>query len=229
MKRIIALWLAALMLAAQPVQAAVCVGFGQNGSTPGWLETFDTASGYDSSGWTTVSGSPDPDSVTSPDPLTGSGQSLLIPIGDGVTSPNLGFSAASSWEFLINFDSVDNIAEQYIVTLNNSTGTVIARLTLRVDHTSRIYHGTALSASVTFAAGTTYHCWLDYTPSSGTGDGILRFYREAYTGSETKPGTPAASITTGTSTTYADQLSLMSPNTSGGGSTHYDNISGYLQ
>jgi len=30
MKRLIALWLAALMLAAQPVQAAVCVGFGQS-------------------------------------------------------------------------------------------------------------------------------------------------------------------------------------------------------
>jgi len=29
MKRLIALWLAVLMLAAQPVQAAVCVGFGQ--------------------------------------------------------------------------------------------------------------------------------------------------------------------------------------------------------
>lgn len=33
MKRIIAIWLAALMLAAQPIQAAVCVGFGQSGST----------------------------------------------------------------------------------------------------------------------------------------------------------------------------------------------------
>jgi len=34
MKRLIALWLAALMLAAQPIQAAVCVGFGQTTGGP---------------------------------------------------------------------------------------------------------------------------------------------------------------------------------------------------
>ena len=41
MKRIIALWLAALMLAAQPVQAAVCVGFGQSATKLSVSENFD--------------------------------------------------------------------------------------------------------------------------------------------------------------------------------------------
>ena len=42
MRQIIALWLAALMLAAQPLQAAVCVGFGQSASSPSIADTFDT-------------------------------------------------------------------------------------------------------------------------------------------------------------------------------------------
>lgn len=45
MKRLIALWLAALMLAAQPLQAAVCVGFGQSVAPTYFLsDTFTEAS-----------------------------------------------------------------------------------------------------------------------------------------------------------------------------------------
>lgn len=42
MKRIISLWLAALMLTAQPIQAAVCVGFGQGAGGSGTLVLDDT-------------------------------------------------------------------------------------------------------------------------------------------------------------------------------------------
>ena len=74
MKKIIALWLAALMMAAQPIQAAVCVGFGQSAASScmsgtyifGWGGEWpsDTDRACDTSGDGTgvngtVNGSPD--------------------------------------------------------------------------------------------------------------------------------------------------------------------------
>lgn len=67
MKKIISIWLAALMLAAQPIQAAVCVGFGASSSPP---TSGDIASeNFNGTGTPTdftSTGSPDYDSTTNP-------------------------------------------------------------------------------------------------------------------------------------------------------------------
>lgn len=226
MKRIIALWLAALMLAAQPVQAAVCVGFGQSAAPYLFRETFD-ATGYDNStaGDWTETGTPDEDCTTVPCPLTGSGQSFSADFGQAAKTKVIAFTnGKGSVEGLVHFESLDNPGDTTFVALYNGT-TQLGEITVRAAGTIKMYHGAVSStSSSTLSAATTYHYWVEYEPNSGATDGKLRFYLAPYTGSETKPTEFLTGITAGTATGALNSAKIIQSNSDTTGQIYFDNF-----
>lgn len=197
MKRILALWLAAMLIAVQPLSAAVCVGFGSSAPS-GWLETFE-GTGYAQSGWTETL-TPNEDYATGNAPLVGS-QSLAVANKQAATWT--GAAAITSVDFIISFEATENVNDSTFIGLIDSGGTTICYAYLRAANTLRLGHGTRIPAvGPTIAADTTYHIWIDYAPGTGE-NGTAALYLTAYTGSETKPGVADISITNGTATADA--------------------------
>lgn len=191
----------------------------------GFLETFD-ASGYDNAGWTTVSGTPNPDCSTSPCPGVGS-QSLYTVYGARVSSPITNVSGSITYDFLV-YLSTDSASGTNWFWILNSSAVVIARLENRADGSLRLYHGTASKVNTTVITKAVWmHVWVEYTPGTGS-NGILRVYATEYLGGEeVKPSSVLNELINGTATDNADKFRLGNYEIPGSSFTIYDNLRWY--
>lgn len=204
-----------------------------------FYETFD-ATGYDNStvGDWTETGTPNEDCSTDPCPLVGT-QSLSVTFTQTAKTKNIsGITGASSWEFVFRAGSLENAGDMYIAKIVDSsgtgtqTGTAAGTVYIRAADTIRVKHGTtAALGSTVILVDTTYHAWVDYTPASVSpgSDGVMSVFIAPYTGSETKPETPASTTSVGTSTSVAVSLVLCQHNSDSGQPVYFDNAVGNPQ
>lgn len=220
MRKLISLLIAVLLLAVQPAQAVVMVGFGAGGEST-WIETFE-ATGYVNAVWTET-GTPNEDYTTAP--LVGS-QSVLMAYSDVVQSSDLG--AFTKARFVIKFPSLDQSTFAFFFGLRESTATTaVVALSVSSTDTVKILCGTRESTSSgTLTAGTQYVMWLDYTKGTGS-NAVASLYVAEDSGNdgvETKPGTAFVSVTNGTSTADAATFRLLHASANMGASLIIDNV-----
>jgi hypothetical protein len=184
-------------------------------------ETFE-GTGYSNNTGPAWAGAADPDYTTSP--LVDL-QSLSASYTTGAYKHQItGASGNVSLDFIIKITSTTQPANVYFAELWNDY-TQVAYLFFRAsDSYVGVYHGTAFAwTDVTFTAGNTYHVWVDYAAGTGS-NGVVRVYITAYTGIETKPGTPNGEVTTGTSTSACDGFAIEQLNANSGGIILFDSV-----
>jgi hypothetical protein len=193
------------------------------GESTAWVETFDAATGYDKTGWVEYL-NPDEDCATPPCPIAGT-QSLSIPYGARSTSDTIpGLGGSVTVDFVVYFTTVDNTAENDLLELYNSGGVKIGNIGLRADDKLRIFHGesSVIGPVISPLAGVAKRVWLDYTTN-----GEMALYVADYTGSETKPGSPYISLSTGTAITDLAKFRLINSGNDPGGPIIFDNAGAY--
>ena len=200
-----------LLLALSSVAVArmnpVMLGGRGNIAVNDMIETFDTALGYDLS-WTPTE-TPNPDYT----PAIVGVESLHTDAGDGISIS----SPVVSGDFIIQ--KIATLKDTSLVFFKNESGTTIAGINLRSTGSFRIYQGTAVYTGGTHSLGVPVHLWWEFTPSSGgLSNGKMKLYYAAYTGSETKDGSPYIQTAVGTS---EDTISIHSY---GGVDIIFDNI-----
>lgn len=126
--------------------------------------------------WTN-SGSPDYDYATTPAPLEGTKSLRVVTSSSSVYAYYSITSTDTVYLYYIvdcpDFDSFENI-----VGLRSGTTQILQHRWGGNNAVSQIYISglTTLTTVSPFNEGTTYHCWLEYTASSGASDGVVRFY-----------------------------------------------------
>lgn len=167
------------------------------------------------SGWTTGgTGTIDFDYATSP--LEGS-QSLQLVNASGADLRAVKTFTSSSgtiWMYWIMRNAPNN---RNLVYLRDATdSTTLARVGSS-GLAWQLTHGSVTDvAEGTFATASTYHCWLEYTESSGANDGVLNLYTSS---NATRPGSPTASMVNGNGTAQAGAIRLAISNN---GTMEYD-------
>jgi len=155
-------------------------------ATPAWdfVETFDAA-GYDNTGWSTASGTPNADYTTSP--LEGT-QSLYC------NNAYISRSVTGTTKSFFMMFKLGTVVSTYSPIIYSSGPQVYFSYT---GSPLTYLHGSATATgAINLVAGTVYYLWLDWVAGSGA-NGTLNAYLAT---TATKPGTPDASITTGTGT-----------------------------
>lgn len=168
------------------------------GAGPTYLLEQDMEGLGTPSGWTDV-GTVDWDYLVAP--IVGT-QSWQAGTGTGNNSTSPSFTAPSVCYAFFALTVGAGSGNIPIFLLRNGT-TTIASFDYRSTSVFRISHGSANSATFSGGAGT-YYVWLDYTAGTGL-DGVMNCYIAA---TQTKPGSPSATLTTGTGTLGADNIRI---------------------
>ena len=133
-------------------------------ATYAFRETFEAVNGYDNSGWTTNSGTPDPKYTATA--LQGT-QSFYSTNGSTI-SRTAASTNKMSFYFLIRIVTNTPSYGKQILAVDAANGRLVIRMT-DVSGTLRITSGSLDQTTVSgLSAGTNYHVWADWDGSSGT-------------------------------------------------------------
>lgn len=173
-------------------------------SGPSYLlsEGFE-GTGYESGGWS-ENNNPNEDSTsTTCGSFVGSQWFETSGVAASVNATNTYTGQSEAWAY-VQFCAVTTVANNVVLELKNST-TVVLEVQVRSTNVMRLAHGaTATLGTFSLSDATKYHLWVRY--QAGTGSNGQADLWIATT--DTKPGTPDISITTGTATANADTVTI---------------------
>lgn len=117
------------------------------------------------------------------------------------------FDASGWFSFLFKCGALNASSAATLLELRDVSGNVVAYLQLAASNPRFLAgHGSVTANSASdLVASNWYRIWVRYVESTGT-DGVLQIYYAA--NSHTRPGSPAISITTGTSTAAVRRVAL---------------------
>lgn len=182
-----------------------------SGGSYGFVETFEGSqtdsqgtAGYDNTGWTSSASSNNPNYATSPAPLEGT-QSFMGGTGT-FTSITHAFPTASDEQWVKAMFILPNTKwwtnSTYLMRLRNAADASVMDVTPDAGGLTIVCGASASYLSL--SVGTLYYLWIRYVKGTGS-NAVVEMYLST---TDTRPGSPNASITTGTSTTAATKASF---------------------
>ena len=208
MKRIITLWLAVLMLAAHPVQAAVCVGFGQSADVTYLVnEGFEGTGAPTAPGTWTTSGDGTINFDATATPIEGS-QYLHLDYGTAHSYVHIPLGASYDEVYIgmkIRFNSFPSVLTNFLSPMYNTSN--VGYLYTGDGGEIRAFPAggaTATSADGIITAGTPIYIKTYYKKSDGSNNGTMT----AWTSSDGSTWTQIVSNADGTNTNQINYINL---------------------
>lgn len=185
------------------VLVAPAAGGGGGGGVTYLVKQDFEGAGYDNSeSWTEV-GAPDEDFTGTV--LDGS-QSCQVATGTTTTRDWSTPALSTAYVYFI-VQSTTPGANGNLMTLQSSDGSAMTSVVYLSSGNFRVSQGVQNSGNVAVVSGTTYHVWVKFIKGTSN-NGTSELYVST---TSTKPGSPSASLTNGSSTQDATKIQLRTP------------------